>query len=103
MFKITLLAAVTALWTTVAFAGCGTGECAVAAFGQGGIASDGKAQGAHLERPSTLYSGSTYFNTGNEDAGRIEVTGQGAIQGTVREDITRGHASGIFGDASGQF
>ena len=101
MIRIALLASSVTLWATAAMAACGTGDCAVAAFGQGGTASDGKAQGAHIERPSTLYPGETYFNTGNNYAGRIAVSNQGTIQGTERDGIARGHTSGVFGDASG--
>jgi hypothetical protein len=101
MLKIAMLVMTATLWTTTAMAACGTGDCAVAAFGQGGIASDGKAQGAHIERPSTLYPGETYFNTGNNYAGRIAVSNEGTIQGTERDGLMRGHTSGVFGDASG--
>lgn len=102
MLKTAMIVAATLLATTSAMAACGTGECAVGTFGQGGTASDGKAQGEHIVRPSTLYPGETYFNTGNSFAGRIEVSNQGSIQGMVRDDITHGHTTGVFGDASGQ-
>lgn len=101
MLRIAVLTFTTTLWATMAMAACGTGDCAVGTFGQGGIASDGKAQGEHIVRPSTLYPGETYFNTGNSDAGRIAVSNQGTLQGTVRDDTMRGHATGFFGDASG--
>ena len=103
MLRTAIIVAVM-LWTTTwTMAACGTGECSVGTFGQGGAASDGKAQGEHVVRSSTLYPGETYFNTRNNDAGRIAVSNEGTIQGTVRDDIMRGHTSGVFGDVSGQF
>lgn len=103
MFRTAVLTLAATLWATTGAlsGGCGTGNCSVGAFGQGGVASEGNAQGFHVERPSTLYPSSTYTNVGNDDAGRIDVSGQGTLQGTYRNEISRGHETGIFGDASG--
>lgn len=103
MIRTVLLTVATALWATSALAACGTGECYVGTFGQGGIASDGKAQGEHIVHPSLFFPGESYFNSGNDDAGRLAVSNEGTLQGTVRDGVCRGHATGFLGDASGQF
>ena len=69
--------------------------------GTGGEQSDGKAQGFQLQFPSTKYLGETTKNVGNADAGRVDLTNQGNIAGTFRDDLVRGHATGVFGGFSG--
>src|SRR5215203_2232156 len=79
--------------------GCGDGQCSVGAFGQGGTSSDGKAEGFYDKHPSTRFLGSTYTNSGNSDAGRLNISGGvGTTSGTFRQDSVRGRSTGIFGD-----
>ena len=88
---------------TGVFAACGSGDCGVGALGTGGVKSDGKAKGFHEERPSTRYSGETYTNVGNPDAGRLSVSNTGTLQGTYRDGVSRGHTTGEFGNDSGRY
>jgi hypothetical protein len=101
MTRLLLVAATLLLGSSLAFANCGTGSCAVGALGTGGDKSGGRAQGFQLQFPSTRYPGETFSNTGNADAGRLNVTNQGSYMGTVRDDIFRGRTSGVFGDSAG--
>ena len=103
MRKFLSLAVIFLVPTFPAIAECGDGECDVGAFGTAGTASGGKAQGWHVERPSTLFPGETYFNVGNFDAGTIRVSNQGTIAGTFRDGVSRGHSTGLFGINSGHF
>lgn len=48
-------------------------------------------------RPSPISFETTDDSRGNFDVGRIDVSDQGTIQSTIRDDIPRGHASGVFG------
>ena len=103
MLRTVLLTIATTLWATSAMAACGTGECYVGTFGQGGVSSEGKAQGEHIVHPSLYFPGETYSNSGNDNAGRLAVSSEGSLQGTDRDGTMRGHATGFLGDASGQF
>ena len=88
---------------SIADAGCGDAQCSVGALGQGGTSSDGKAQGFYDKFPSTRFPGSTFTNSGNLDAGRLNITGGvGTTSGTFRQDSVRGRSSGTFGDWTGQ-
>ena len=46
---------------------------------------------------------SVFDSSGNDNAGRLAVSNEGTLQGTVRDGVCRGHATGFLGDASGQF
>jgi hypothetical protein len=88
---------------------CGDGNCAVGAAGTGGEKSAGKAQGSHEEIPSIRFPGRTITNSGNADAGHLNISGggfpSGDLTGTFRQNpqpSARGHGTGIFGDWSGQ-
>jgi len=92
---------------SMADANCGdglNGQCYVGATGQGGTSSGGKAQGFFFSQPSIYVDGATYNNTGNNFAGHINVTGAGTISGSApgSGNTFNGHATGLFGDWSGQ-
>jgi hypothetical protein len=81
--------------------GCST-ACEVGHFGNGGVNSDGKANGTLIRRPSTLFLGETRTESGNAFAGRIGVTNTGAFSGNFAPDGSlRGHISGEYGNCSG--
>jgi hypothetical protein len=104
MYKTAILTLIVTLWATSAGAGgCGATDCSTGAAGQGGIASQGKAQGFHIEAPSSGSPDIHVTNVGNSDAGHIVLTGalMGTLSGTYRNDIGRGHETGAFGDGSG--
>ena len=97
------IAAVLLFIPSMADANCGDGACSVGALGTGGVSSDGKAQGFYDKFPSTRFPGSTFTNSGNLDAGRLNITGGvGTTSGTFRQDSVRGRSSGTFGDWTGQ-
>jgi hypothetical protein len=87
---------------SAAVANCGDNECAVGALGQGGESSGGKARGFHHEFPSRFFDGETFTNVGNDTSGRGSISNVGAQSGTFHGDTARGHATGVFGDWSGQ-
>ena len=94
---------------SIAMSQCGDGNCAVGAAGTGGEKSAGKAQGSHEEIPSIRFPGRTITNSGNADAGHLNISGggfpSGDLTGTFRQNpqpSARGHGTGIFGDWSGQ-
>lgn len=99
------LAAALLLLPSMAGAQCGDGNCSVGAAGTGGEQSEGKAQGFHTEGPSTVNPRVSVTNVGNNDAGRIEVSGDrnGTLAGTFRGDSARGHGTGAFGGSSGEW
>jgi hypothetical protein len=104
MGKVSVLTVMTVLLSTASFAGgCGGASCATGSAGQGGIASDGKAQGFHIEQPSLNTPTIQVTNVGNLDAGHIVLSGDltGTLSGTYRKDIGRGRETGAFGDGSG--
>ena len=94
---------------SIAMSQCGDGQCAVGAAGTGGEKSEGKAQGFHEVIPSIRFPGRTITNSGNNDAGHLNISGggfpSGDLSGTFRpnpEPAARGRGTGIFGDWSGQ-
>ena len=87
---------------SAAVAGCGTGDCFVGALGQGGEASGGAAQGFYEKGAAPQFPGTTTTNSGSQRAGRIDVMGQGSVQGGINGNTFSGHGTGIFGDFSGQ-
>ena len=90
------------VFPSVAHAECGDGDCAVGAFGTGGVSSRGKAQGWHTEGPAVLFPGETQTNSGNNHAGRGTITGVGSVSGNFPGDGTfRGRAVGTPGDCTG--
>jgi hypothetical protein len=104
MLKTAMLTLTIALWVTTGLAGgCGAEVCAAGAAGQGGVASDGKAQGFNDTGPAATSPDIHVTNVGNYDAGHIVLSGDrvGTLSGTYRSDIGRGHATGYFGDDSG--
>jgi len=98
---LVITAGALALGTSFAQAQCGGDTCSVGALGTGGEMSGGSAQGFRFEVPSTRFPGSTVSNVGNNDSGRLNISGQGTASGTFRKGIQRGHATGIIGDWSG--
>jgi hypothetical protein len=105
--RMILIAAVWSLLTPPALANCGDGDCNVGAAGQGGVASEGQAQGFRTEFPSIFFPGYGFSNTGNLDAGRLGITQPGeepvgTTSGTFRQDSVRGRSTGVFGDWTGQ-
>ena len=64
---------VLALNPSMALAQCGTTDCAVGAAGNGGVNSDGKAQGFHFEGPTPI--GEHQVNSGNSFAGHLTAPG----------------------------
>jgi hypothetical protein len=81
--------------------GCST-TCDNGHFGQGGLSSDGKAQGTLFRAPSTLFPGETISGSGNTHGGRFGITNTGSASGNFAPDGSlRGHTSGIFGSCSG--
>jgi len=93
-----------ALSPSMAFAGCGSGDCAVGGAGTGGGQSDGSAQGFHVTGIDPEH-GSMVTNSGNSTSGRLVVdsptNGAGSVTGTIRGDTLRGKDTGFFGDCSG--
>jgi hypothetical protein len=90
---------------SIASASCGTDDaCFVGALGTGGVASDGAAQGFHLDAPSIRYPGATATISGTADSGHNTYTGSvtGTFSGTFRGTSVWGRATGIFGDHTGQ-
>lgn len=95
------------LLPSLANASCGdglNGQCAVGVYGQGGTSSGGHARGGFLSFPSILVPGAGYNNSGNDFAGRINVTGAGTLSGSAPGSGAHinGHATGFLGDFSGQ-
>jgi hypothetical protein len=87
--------------STVAVAedgGCGDDDCAVGQLGQGGVSSDGKAQGFHFSGAE----GVAVTNSGNALSGRLQIGPLGTISGHIQPGTSRGHGTGIFGDWSGE-
>ena len=82
--------------------GCST-TCENGHFGQGGLASDGKAQGTLFRAPSTMFGGETISGSGNLQGGRFWITNTGSASGRFDPGgpLERGHLSGIFGNCSG--
>ncbi len=78
-------------------------EFCAGAAGTGGEKSEGNAQGFREVGPGKT-EGATFTNTGNADAGHVELTGtvEGSRSGTCRDGTERGHSTGVFGDSSGQ-
>lgn len=82
--------------------GCST-SCENGHFGQGGLASDGKAQGTLFRAPSTMFDGETISGSGNQFGGHFWITNTGSASGNFAPDGSlRGHTSGIFGSCSGK-
>src|SRR5262245_42461398 len=81
-------------------------NCFVGLLGQGGEASDFKAQGFHLDAPSILHPGATATVSGNVNSGHNTYSGAvtGTLSGTFRGSGTAfsGRATGQFGDFTGQ-
>jgi len=88
---------------SMALAQCGD-TCFVGALGTGGAASDGSAQGFHLDAPSILFPGSTATISGNASSGHNTYSGTatGTFSGTIRGSTGFGRATGLFGDYNGQ-
>jgi hypothetical protein len=102
MYRLALaFAAALAVSPSIVGASCGGGgDCAVGGIGNGGAASEGKAQGSHLQGTE---QGASVTNSGNADAGRLNITGadNGSLSGTFRSGIVRGRTTGFFGDCTG--
>ena len=100
---VSLTFATSLLWSSTGVAQC-QGSCAVGALGQGGVSSDGAAQGFRYVGPGLLPE-YTVTNVGNFDAGHVRalLDGEdvGVLNGTYRDDVCIGMATGIFGDYQG--
>ena len=88
-----------------ALAQCNT-NCAVGAYGTGGISSDGQAQGFLVTGPGRL-DGYTFRNVGTDEAGRIVYYYYddlfGFWDGTLRGDLCIGNSEGLrYGEFTGQ-
>lgn len=105
-YLMMVLALAVVMFSPVAMADCGTGDCAVGAYGIGGLSSDGMAQGFYYVQPGTIRPEVTFQNSGNPDAGRLNITEGGTVlgttSGTFRRGTIRGRASGVLGDFTGQ-
>jgi hypothetical protein len=107
---LSLAVAALILIPSVASSNCGVGNaCAVGAAGTGGEKSEGKAQGFREVIESVNFPGRIITNSGNADAGHLNISGggfpSGDLTGTFRQNpqpSARGHGTGIFGDWSGQ-
>src|SRR4051794_8639720 len=89
---------------SLAVAQCGD-TCFVGAFGTGGAASDGAAQGFHLDAPSFQYPGSTATISGTANSGHNTYSGSvtGTLSGTINGSFrASGRATGVLGDFVGQ-
>lgn len=98
------IAAAFALVPFVAVATCGSGDCSVGAFGQGGESSSGAAQGSYFVGPGEN-PGVTVSVGGNASAGHVVVTRpdgvSASLAGTDRNGVVRGMGTGEFGDWTG--
>jgi hypothetical protein len=110
-FGAAIVASLVLAVPTASAEGCAD-TCAVGAVGNGGIKSDGKAQGGRREGLSTGFPGSTITNQGNDHAGHIAVTGAfvGSASGADHpQGDLAGHYTGVSaiffgldGDCSGR-
>jgi hypothetical protein len=78
-------------------------QCMVGALGQGGISSDGRAQGSYRKGPGRI-EGVNVRAAGTQASGRLELSGlfQGTLSGTFHGDTFRGRTTGPeFGDCTG--
>ena len=96
-----------ALVPSIANASCGTGDaCFVGGLGNGGEASDGRAQGFHLDAPSILHPGATATISGTANSGHNTYSDsvRGTLSGTFHGSSANfsGRGTGIFGDFTGQ-
>ena len=98
------IAAAFALVPFSAVATCGSGDCSVGAFGQGGESSGGKAQGSYFVGPGEN-PGVSVSVSGNASAGHVAVSrpdgSSDSLAGTDRNGIVRGMGTGEFGDWTG--
>jgi hypothetical protein len=72
--------------------------CFVGGAGAGGQNSDGRAQGFHLQRPSTGFPGSTFSNSGSLIGGNIRITGTADGLGAgafTPQGVVVGHYDGV--------
>jgi len=101
--KALLAALALACAPSIALAQCGD-TCFVGAFGTGGAASDGAAQGFHVDAPSVLFPGSTATISGTASSGHNTYSGTatGTFSGTISGGTAFGRATGLFGDYNGQ-
>jgi hypothetical protein len=77
--------------------GCAS-TCSVGGAGTGGVNSDGKAGGFRLEGPATRFPGSTFTNSGNQNAGHITIQGtaEGSASGAFTpQGVVVGHYDGV--------
>ena len=104
LMKRLLCALIVMLAPSLASAQCGD-TCFVGAFGQGGVASDGRAQGFHLDAPSFKYPGAEATVSGTVNSGHNSYSGavSGSLSGTFHGSGTAftGRASGVLGDFTG--
>lgn len=110
-FGAAIVASLALAVPTASAQGCSDIPCAVGAFGNGGVNSDGQANGFRITGFSTGFPGSTFTNQGNDFAGHISVKGpfEGSASGRVTPDGTLvGHFDGVTaiflgldGDCSG--
>jgi len=109
--KLVLCVAAAALLSvpSIAMSQCNEAGCAVGAAGTGGEKSEGKAQGFREVIESIRFPGRIITNSGNLDAGRLNISGggfpSGDLSGTFRQNpapSSRGRGTGIFGDWAGQ-
>ena len=102
-----MLRQITVFTTTLMMASSCFGQTAVGAYGTGGAASGGSAQGFHTVFPSPRIPGATVTNQGNDSAGRVSVVDAdgnviGFVDGYCDSSGTyHGNGSGIFGDWAG--
>jgi hypothetical protein len=83
--------------------GCAT-TCSVGGAGTGGQASGGKAGGFRQEGPVPGVPGSTFTNSGNQNAGHISVKGttEGSASGAFTpQGVVVGHYDGVVAENFG--
>lgn len=98
---LTLAASI--MWPSSSLAQC-SGNCSVGALGQGGVSSDGAAQGFRYVGPGSQPQ-YTVTNVGNSDAGHVlavlDGENAGTLDGTYHDGVCIGLATGVFGDYTG--
>jgi hypothetical protein len=92
------------VWPSTSIAQQCNTSCSVGALGQGGASSDGAAQGFRYVGPGRQPE-YTVTNVGNSDAGHVRAVldGEeaGTLDGTYRDGVCIGLATGVFGDYQG--
>lgn len=102
MYRLVLgLAATLALIPSMVVANCGNGgDCAVGGIGTGGTASGGNAQGFRFHGTE---GGASVTNSGNADAGRLNITGadSGSLSGRSDQALFAAGPQGFSETAPG--